>query len=151
MDPQHPQSPDAPWAESVNPAQARSAWSRRRALRLAFLLFMNVVLLLGVTSPQLARQINHYGKGSVDSLFRELGIVFLDQASGEPARTLVISEVQCANRGELMDLDGHCPDWIELWNASDRPADLSGWYMTDDQDDLEKWKFPALVMYIADR
>ena len=146
MEPQHPQSPDAPWDESVNPAHARSAWSRPRAFRLAFLLFMNVVLLLGVTSPQLARQINHYGKGSVDSLFRELGIVFLDQASVEPASTLVISEVQCANRGELVDLNGHCPDWIELWNASDRPADLSGWYLTDDQDDLEKWKFPALVL-----
>ena len=39
---------------------------------------------------------------------------------------LVVTEVQPANAGEVVDGDGKCPDWIELWNPGDRPFDTRG-------------------------
>jgi hypothetical protein len=38
------------------------------------------------------------------------------------------------------------PDWIELWNRSPSPANLAGWYLTDDPGDLTKWALPAVQM-----
>ena len=32
------------------------------------------------------------------------------------------------------------PDWIELYNASDTPADIGGWYLSDDSGNLMKYR-----------
>jgi hypothetical protein len=34
-------------------------------------------------------------------------------------------------------------DWIELRNVQEEPISLEGWYLTDDPDNLTKWRFPA--------
>ncbi|MBE0536511.1 MAG: lamin tail domain-containing protein [Phycisphaerae bacterium] len=37
-------------------------------------------------------------------------------------------------------------DWIELYNASSLPVDLAGWHLTDNENNLTKWTFPAGVV-----
>ncbi len=44
--------------------------------------------------------------------------------------------------GEILDEDGDSSDWIEIHNPAGQSVDLSGWYLTDDADDLRKWQFP---------
>ncbi|MBN2512793.1 MAG: lamin tail domain-containing protein [Sedimentisphaerales bacterium] len=38
------------------------------------------------------------------------------------------------------------PDWIELYNAGPVDIDLDGWYLTDDLNVLNKWRFPSVVL-----
>ncbi len=37
------------------------------------------------------------------------------------------------------------PDWIELYNPGEAPVDLSGYYLSDNEESLRKWRFPAGV------
>ena len=55
----------------------------------------------------------------------------------------VISEFMAANDTTLRDEDGDYPDWIEIFNPDTADVSLDGWYLTDDADDLTKWRFPA--------
>ena len=40
------------------------------------------------------------------------------------------------------DDDGDFSDWIELYNASSETVSLKSWFISDDEEDLKKWKFP---------
>lgn len=67
---------------------------------------------------------------------------------GKEGAPLIISEFMAANAGEaetgqLNDEDGDSSDWIEIYNPKDKPINLDGWYLTDNDDDLAKWRFPA--------
>ena len=46
------------------------------------------------------------------------------------------------NDNTLLDGYGNASDWIEIHNAGDDAIDLSGWYLTDDREQLAKWVFP---------
>lgn len=59
---------------------------------------------------------------------------------------VIISEVMSNNIETLEDEYGEYPDWIELYNRSDRDVDLSGWGLTDDTDGLGLWRFPSTVL-----
>ncbi|MBN2508316.1 MAG: CotH kinase family protein [Verrucomicrobia bacterium] len=37
---------------------------------------------------------------------------------------------------------GDFSDWIELYNTSPHPLDVSGYWLTDDADDPQRWQFP---------
>ena len=55
----------------------------------------------------------------------------------------VISEFQAVNVSTLQDEDGDYEDWIEIRNPDIASVDIGGWYLTDDDQDLTKWTFPA--------
>ena len=55
----------------------------------------------------------------------------------------VLSEVLCDNAKTLIDWRGERPDWIELHNPGKKSLELKGWYLSDDPDDLTKWRFPG--------
>ncbi|MDZ4782527.1 MAG: CotH kinase family protein [Planctomycetia bacterium] len=59
---------------------------------------------------------------------------------------VVISEFLADNEISLRDETGHREDWIELFNAGDATANLSGWYLTDDAGELNKWRLPAVTI-----
>ena len=61
-------------------------------------------------------------------------------------QAVLISELMADNSGYLVDADGDSPDWIELYNTTDGPADLDGWFLTDNAANLTKWRFPATNM-----
>ncbi len=56
---------------------------------------------------------------------------------------LCISEVLASNTRTLRGPYGTCCDWVELVNVSDAPIDLSGWYLSDDPDELRQGALPA--------
>jgi hypothetical protein len=55
----------------------------------------------------------------------------------------VINEFMADNATGLKDYYRESSDWIEIRNPDAAAADLSGWHLTDDPDNLEKWTFPA--------
>lgn len=59
---------------------------------------------------------------------------------------VIIAEVVAANAEGLQDGAGRRPDWIELQNRGRTPADLTGWFLTDDLDDRRKWRFPQVIL-----
>ncbi|NLH18267.1 MAG: hypothetical protein GX455_16965, partial [Phycisphaerae bacterium] len=74
-----------------------------------------------------------------------------------PETTLILSEFMAIN-SNLYDLyprptlysnnpnptdDSDYPDWIEIRNTTAEAISLDGWFLTDDPDNLTKWKFPS--------
>ncbi len=59
---------------------------------------------------------------------------------------LVINEIVAANKNGLADEDGDYSDWIEIYNRSGNPVNLSGWALTDDPGHLTKWTLPNLTL-----
>jgi len=56
---------------------------------------------------------------------------------------IVINEFMAVNDTTLQDEDLDYSDWIEIHNISSNTVDLSGWYLTDKSNDLQKWTFPG--------
>jgi hypothetical protein len=57
-----------------------------------------------------------------------------------------INEVLAVSTAASLPLDENSQpqDWIELYNELAQPMNLSGWYLTDDPDNLRKWAFPSV-------
>jgi hypothetical protein len=60
-----------------------------------------------------------------------------------------INEFMASNTMTLADETGAFPDWVELYNASDFEADLSGWWITDDNTYIFKHRFAEGVVIPA--
>ncbi len=54
---------------------------------------------------------------------------------------VTINEVCSSNKGSFNDNDGDTPDWIELYNSSDRAVNLAGYTISDDPDNPRKYVF----------
>jgi hypothetical protein len=57
-----------------------------------------------------------------------------------------INEIAAVNLLGLKDEDGDRSDWIELRNESQTAVNLTGWALTDNPDQEDKWIFPALAL-----
>lgn len=62
------------------------------------------------------------------------------------SRGVRINEVMTANKSACYDETGACPDWIELYNASSTPVDITGWVLTDKTSRSIRFTFPEHVM-----
>lgn len=76
----------------------------------------------------------------------EQGYADYIHALGLDTRRVVISEVMAAGQSMLPDAFGKFSDWVELYNLSDTAVDLTGWYLSDDPANPEKWEFPQLTL-----
>ena len=56
---------------------------------------------------------------------------------------VVINEVSASNYSDHADGSGAFEDWIELYNIGGAAVDLSGWYLSDSQNNNTKWAFPG--------
>ena len=65
--------------------------------------------------------------------------------AGEP----VISEFMADNTDTLRDADQDTSDWIEIHNPGPGPAQLGGWHLSDDAENLTRWTFPAGIEVAA--
>jgi hypothetical protein len=61
-----------------------------------------------------------------------------------------INEFMADNGESLLTSAGEASDWIELYNSSSEPVDLSGWHLTDSINKPTKWQFPEGVIIPAD-
>jgi len=55
---------------------------------------------------------------------------------------MVINELMPNNTNSIQDPDGEYDDWIEFYNYSSDTCDLSGYYLSDNANQLNKWQFP---------
>ena len=62
-----------------------------------------------------------------------------DTLEGSP---VVINELMADNDNVVMDPQGDNDDWVELFNRTDSPVDLTGMYLSDKVDNPTKWQFP---------
>lgn len=62
---------------------------------------------------------------------------------------LVLNEVMADNVATLADEVGQFDDWIEILNPTGADLPLAGLYLTDDPQNLTKWRFPAGVAIAA--
>ena len=56
---------------------------------------------------------------------------------------VVINEYSASNLETFVDTFGRTEDWIELYNTSDTPTDISGWHLSDKESKPTKWPIPA--------
>ena len=61
---------------------------------------------------------------------------------GNAKITVAISEFLASNKRTNKDPQGEFEDWIELVNYGSKDIDLSGMHLSDDKDNLYKWKIP---------
>lgn len=54
-----------------------------------------------------------------------------------------INEYSASNLNSFFDSFGKTEDWIELYNSSNTPVDISGWHLSDKESKPEKWEIPA--------
>ena len=76
-----------------------------------------------------------------------MGALFISTlASGQaPTITEFLADNESAlplEAGELLDEEGDASDWIELFNPTRGTIDITGWYLTDNANDLTQWSFP---------
>ncbi|NRA97990.1 MAG: lamin tail domain-containing protein, partial [Planctomycetes bacterium] len=62
-----------------------------------------------------------------------------------------IREVCASNIDLVLDEDGSSSDWIELFNESAFPVDLSRWRLSDDPNDPLAWTLPNLTLQPSER
>lgn len=75
-----------------------------------------------------------------------IGYLFFFLQTERVHSKLIISEFVTNNNGSLLDEDDDPSDWIELLNTSEKPISLEGYYLTDEEDNLKKWKLPNEVI-----
>ena len=62
--------------------------------------------------------------------------------NGENQSPVIINEFMASNTNTHEDSQGDYDDWIELHNRTENKIDLSGWYLSDNEDNPRKWQFP---------
>lgn len=70
----------------------------------------------------------------------------LTTSTGVQASGLIINEILATNGTGLTDEDGDYSDWIEIYNRGSQAINLSGWSLTDDPGQPEKWTFPDATL-----
>lgn len=61
---------------------------------------------------------------------------------GAGSEDLILNEFLAQNTAVNTDENNQYEDWIELYNSGDETLDLSGYYLSDNRDNLTKWQFP---------
>lgn len=62
------------------------------------------------------------------------------------AQNLHLNEILSSNETTLADENGDFEDWIEIYNSGDEPVNLSGFGLSDDEDEPFKWTFPDTTL-----
>ncbi len=70
-----------------------------------------------------------------------LSIILLQFSFGQ----VMINEFSASNHDGFTDNYGRYEDWIELYNPTATPFNLSGYYLSDKNNNPTKWQFPAGV------
>ena len=65
--------------------------------------------------------------------------------------SIVISEVMAGRQMILPDAFDEFSDWVELLNQGSEPVDLTGWFLSDDFVEPQKWKFPKTEIQPGER
>lgn len=67
-----------------------------------------------------------------------------------PSYVVYINEFMSSNGDGIRDIDGDFSDWIELYNPNNYDLDISNFYLSDNDDNITKWRFPENTIISAD-
>lgn len=84
------------------------------------------------------------GEANSDRTFPEIGWTQAEVPG--PDAGLVINEVCPDNKYGIADVYGDRSDWAELLNVTDLPIDLSNYFISDDPNDLTKFRLPKVAL-----
>lgn len=59
---------------------------------------------------------------------------------------VVINELMASNATTQADQDNEFDDWVELYNNTNAPINLNGYYLTDNANNLMKYQFPNVTI-----
>lgn len=76
-------------------------------------------------------------------LFKTTCFLFLILLSSTANSQVVINEYSCSNISGPLDAFGENEDWVELYNAGAAAVDLTGYYLSDDDGNPQKWQIPS--------
>lgn len=65
---------------------------------------------------------------------------------GQLAAEVIISEFMASNGSTILDEDGDSSDWLEIYNSGTALVDLTGWYLSNNANDLNEWRFPSVSL-----
>ena len=74
----------------------------------------------------------------------------INSSAGLIPSSVVINELCAANNQVMADQDGEFDDWVELYNNTGSPINLSGLYLSDDINNTNKWAFPDTTIAAND-
>ncbi len=76
-------------------------------------------------------------------MFRNIAVIlFLFGFNMGFAQDVVINEIMSSNVNTIADDFGEYPDWVEIYNNSSQDINIGQWFLSDDENDLDKWMFP---------
>ena len=75
-----------------------------------------------------------------------LVILFYSTTNGINSQSIVINEIMSNNESTKQDSDGDFSDWVELYNPTNQAINIKDYYISDNHDDLYKWKFPNILI-----
>ncbi len=76
-------------------------------------------------------------------------LVFCSLLSLPSHGELIISEFMAENDSGLTDVDGDNSDWIEIHNPGPTAQSTDGYYLTDNANDLIKWRLPDVNINVG--
>ncbi|MCA1762775.1 MAG: lamin tail domain-containing protein, partial [Flavobacteriales bacterium] len=59
---------------------------------------------------------------------------------------LVINEFMAANNSTASDEFGEFDDWVEIYNGSEEPINMEGYFLSDNHGNRTKFVFPSVVI-----
>jgi len=62
---------------------------------------------------------------------------------------IVINEYSASNLDNIKDFFNKTEDWVEIYNTNNEALDISGWYISDKEDNMLKWNFPSNTVIAA--
>ncbi len=67
--------------------------------------------------------------------------------SAEPINAEIrITEIMADNKSIYADATGLFHDWVELTNVGETACSISGWFLSDDENDPTQWKIPDYTL-----
>jgi Lamin Tail Domain len=81
--------------------------------------------------------VSYLPKGAEHDVF-----IYQVNVSGSLVTSIAINEIMAANTKTQADQNGQFDDWIELFNKTNAPVDMSGFFLSDDAANRGKYKFP---------
>ena len=122
---------------------SRATRLKRRKARLNFLIllgFAALVALIVLITPKEPLRRATYTTGTADGQVEKGVHEVIGAYDG-----LVISEIMAANASAVTDENGNYPDWIEIWNSTDREMHLEGLGLSDRSDSI-RFLFPDVIL-----
>lgn len=96
-------------------------------------------------SNNAAKSVSYMPAGAEHDVF-----VYLTKPVHAADSSVIINEVMASNSGAAADNAGEYDDWIELYNRSNQTVDISGYIVTDNDLNLEKFEVPANTLLAPD-